>query len=152
MDGSPEIIRTEYIDGDDYYDIDNINKTYKKGEYEHEDYYYMAGNELDIAVQDELNLAQNKLLIALNPSYNIYIVDSGNNHKDYVLSRNGNKGINLISITASVSDEVQDIVVNVQEYDESFADFKNYIYIWCTKEITDEEIKMPNLEGFTLME
>lgn len=152
--GSPEIIRTEYIDGDDYYDIDNINRTYKKGEYEHEDYYYMAGSELDITVQDELNLDQNKLLIALNPSYNIYIADSGNNHKDYVLSRNGNKdkGINLISITASVSEEVQDIVVYIQEYEKSFADFKSYIYIWCAKEITDEEIKMPDLTGFTFIE
>lgn len=155
--GSPEIVRTEYIDGDDYYDIDTINKTYRKGEYEHEDYYFMAGNELDIALLNELSLdsIKNKILLALDFSYNIYIATTANEYKDYVISRNGNieKEINSITVTTNVSEEIPDITVNIIEHkNKSKADFTNYIYIWTAKEINEEEIRMPDLTEFTLIQ
>ena len=153
----PDIVRTEYIDGDDYYDIDTRNKTYKKGEYEYEDYYFMAGNELDIALLDELSLdsIKNRILLALDFSYDIYIATTANEHKDYVISKNGNieKDINAITVSTSVSEKIPDIMVNVRENkDKSRANFIDYSYIWTVREISDEEIKMPDLTGFTLFE
>lgn len=152
--GNPRIIRTEYIDGDEYYDIDNIEMSYKKGEYEHEDYYYMAGNELDIAILNEIDFSSigNKLTIALNPLYKIDIKTTGNNYKEYCLSRNGNykDDINLLSISTSVSEENVSLFVNISDTKDSIGDIENYTYMWVEKEITDEEIAFPDLTGFTI--
>lgn len=155
--GNPEVVRIEYIDGDDYYDIDMVNKTYKKGEYEPENYYDMAGNELDIAILEELsyNSIKSKLQIALDFSYNLNIIKDNNNCEYYALIRNGNieKGINLIRIYSAVSEENPDITVSVQEsQNESIADYISYDYIWNARKVSEESIQMPDLTGFTLIE
>lgn len=155
--GNPEVVRIEYIDGDDYYDIDVKNKTYRKGEYEPENYYDMAGSELDIAILNELSYGtiKSKILIALDFSYKINITKDNNNCEYYTLVRNGDieKGRNLIRISAAVSEENPDITVSIRENKNgSIADWVSYDYIWEEKEVSDDSIKMPDLTGFILVD
>ena len=92
------------------------------------------------------------MAIALNPLYKIDIKTTGNNYKEYCLSRNGNykDDINLLSISTSVSEENVTLFVNISDTKDSIGDIENYTYMWVEKEITDEEIAFPDLTGFSI--
>lgn len=161
-----ELIRIEYRDENYYYDIDVINKTYRRGAYEKtsDEFYYFSSIELDVKITSKYNLdksnfegLKNKLSIALNFDNEI-MFDIGKKDNTYTIRNNWNNGEGKDMLSISVTDSKENasnpsITVTEFIYDKNNkTNFESTSYYWSAEKITDEQIAFPDLSGYTIIE
>ena len=153
---SPELVRIEYFDKDYYYEIDCIEKTYKKSENNlSQDFYYnLTGLNLDSKLVMELgdisNMKNNiKLALDFDNKFEVSKKTTG----DYVITfKSGTDLNNQISCQIIEDEKYPEINLIKTNGEFGIVDYNAYTYGWQVVDIGDEEVAMPDLTGFTLIE
>ena len=153
---TPEVVKIEYFDKDNYYEIDCKNKTYKKfkNDLTSEFYYNYTGLNLDGQVVMEFGDISNiKNIIKIALDFNNKFEVSKKHTGDLVINlRSGLNFDNQISYQIIEDDNYPEVTVIKTDGEFGVLDYNAISYIWQVVDIGDEEVAMPDLNGFTLIE
>ena len=153
---TPEVVKIEYFDKDNYYEIDCKNKTYKKfkNDLTSEFYYNYTGLNLDGQVVMEfgdISNIKNIIKIALDFNYKFEV--SKKHTGDLVINlRSGLNFDNQISYQIIEDANYPEVTVIKTDGEFGVLDYNAISYIWQVVDIGDEEVAMPDLTGYTLIE
>lgn len=153
---TPEVVKIEYFDKDNYYEIDCKNKTYKKfkNDLTSEFYYNYTGLHLDGQVVMEfgdISNIKNIIKIALDFNYKFEV--SKKHTGDLVINlRSGLNFDNQISYQIIEDANYPEVTVIKTDGEFGVLDYNAISYIWQVVDIGDEEVAMPDLTGYTLIE
>lgn len=153
---TPEVVKIEYFDKDNYYEIDCKNKTYKKfkNDLTSEFYYNYTGLKLDGQVVMEfgdISNIKNIIKIALDFNYKFEV--SKKHTGDLVINlRSGLNFDNQISYQIIEDANYPEVTVIKTDGEFGVLDYNAISYIWQVVDIGDEEVAMPDLTGYTLIE
>lgn len=151
-----EQVRIEYYDKDNYYDIDLKNKTYKKLKNENNTrfFYNLTGLKLDaefVKNFGELSSASERILFALNFK-NKFVVSKQDTGELVITLRNGENLANQTTVTAFDIENNPCISVMKTNGEYGVIDYKAYSYEWEKVEVKDEDVKLPDLTEYVLIE
>ena len=153
---TPEVVKIEYFDKDNYYEIDCKNKTYKKfkNDLTSEFYYNYTGLNLDGQVVMEFGDISNiKNIIKIALDFNNKFEVSKKHTGDLVINLiSGLNFDNQISYQIIEDDNYPEVTVIKTDGEFGVLDYNAISYIWQVVDIGDEEVAMPDLNGFTLIE
>lgn len=155
-DKTPEVVKIEYFDKDNYYEIDCKNKTYKKlkNDLSPEFYYNCTGINLDGQVVMEFGDISNikniiKIALDFNNKFEVSKKDTG----DLVINlRSGLNFDNQISYQVIEDDNYPEVSVIKTDGEFGVLDYNAISYIWQVVDLGDEEVAIPDLTEFTLIE
>ena len=153
---TPEVVKIEYFDKDNYYEIDCKNKTYKKfkNDLTSEFYYNYTGLNIDGQVVMEFGDISNiKNIIKIALDFNNKFEVSKKHTGDLVINlRRGLNFDNQISYQIIEDDDYPEVTVIKTDGEFGVLDYNAISYIWQVVDIGDEEVAMPDLTGYTLIE
>ena len=153
---TPEVVKIEYFDKDNYYEIDCKNKTYKKfkNDLTSEFYYNYTGLNLDGQVVMEFGDISNiKNIIKIALDFNNKFEVSKKHTGDLVINlRSGLNFDNQISYQIIEDANYPEVTVIKTDGEFGVLDYNAISYIWQVVDIGDEEVAMPDLTGYTLIE
>lgn len=157
----PDKIRVEFYDGEDYYDIDLINKTYTKAKnaYKDEIFYNVTTFKLDAEIgkffiNQEFrifNLFGWRFVFDFSNSIKIIKQENGGIAYDVRL-KDTIDGVNNFSLLRDSTGRCTNILVTTDNGSRSVMDYKSTMYDWYTDDLDSSKVKLPDLTGFTLIE
>ncbi len=151
-----EQVRIEYYDKDNYYDIDLKNKTYNKLKNENNTrfFYNLTGLRLDaefVKEFGELSPIGERILFALNFK-NKFVVSKQDTGELVITLRNGKDIANQTTVTVFDIENKPCISVMKTNGEYGVIDYKAYSYEWEKENVKDEDVKIPDLTEFNLIE
>lgn len=149
------LVRMEYRDNSDYYDINMIDKTYTKSLYtQGTDFYYnLTASTLDAKIYNEFNYMSNlkeKLSLALNINYEIKCL-KGNEETDklYLLKKVTDDKRNTIILTTSAYNSNYFLDLEIENYDDNMTKIKTTSYRFSNEtETVEKNINLVDLTNF----
>lgn len=151
-----ELVRIEYRDSSNYFDINVTEKTYIKSPYDKgSDFYYnLTVSNLDSKICNEFNYMSSfkeKLLLALNFNYEISHL-KGNNETDnfYLLKKVSEEGNEKITLTTSVYNSNYFLNLEIKEHNRDTSKIETISYnLFNDETLLEENINFINLSNYT---
>lgn len=151
-----ELVRIEYFDEENYYDIDLKNKTYKtcKNGIDVKSYYNLTGLKFDaVFVENFGNLSNYKdiFLCAINFENKLEINKMDNGRVVINLSK-GKELTNSVQFRFIDNENNPDLSIIKKESENGIIDYNAKTYIWNKDTIDENEMLLPDLTQFICIE
>ena len=157
----PDKIRVEFYDGEEYYDIDLINKTYTKTKNARKDkiFYNVTTINLDAAIRKFFTNQEFRIFnlygwrFVFDFSNSIKIIKQENGDMAYdVRLKDTIDGVNNFGLLSDSTGKCINILVVTDNGSKSTMDYESISYNWYSEDLDSSKVKLPDLAGFTLIE